>query len=272
MGIISPCYAEHEFQWKKNNFSVIHLSTKTIDDVIDTLDILVLINPNNPTGEIVDVNTIKTWQSKLNHKQDKGKGYLIIDEAFMDSTPENSMLGQYTADNLIVLRSVGKFFGLAGIRCGFVIAQPQILSLLEYHQGPWSVSGPTRWLVKKALSDNDWIEQNKVHLKAASLRLEKLLKKYLINNKQSHFLSGTVLYKTLYMDGASLIFEQLAMKGVLVRLLDKSCSCLSCTSQYKAIKGSHKGLRFGLPVDERGWQRLEKVLESIVGMTIKHRQ
>ncbi len=270
VGIISPCYAEHEFQWKKNNFSVIHLSTKMVDDVIDTLDVLVLINPNNPTGEIVDVNTIKIWQSKLNQKKGQGKGYLIIDEAFMDSTPENSMLGRCAADNLIVLRSVGKFFGLAGIRCGFVIAQAQILSLLEYHQGPWSVSGPTRWLVKKSLSDNDWIEQNKVYLKAASLRLEKLLKKHLINNKQSYILSGTVLYKTLYMDNASFMFEQLAMNGVLVRLLDKSCLCFSCTSQFKMIKGPHKGLRFGLPVDEKEWQRLEKVLDSIVGMTIKH--
>lgn len=259
VGIISPCYAEHEFQWQKNNFSILHLTTETVDDIIEQLDVLLLINPNNPTGERIAVNTIKAWQSKLSQHN----GYLIIDEAFMDSTPENSILGKCPMDNLIVLRSVGKFFGLAGVRCGFVIARRDILSLLEYHQGPWSVSGPTRWLVKKALSDTQWIADNKGYLKNASGRLETLLKKYLSKNNRQIFICGTVLYKTIFMQSALPVFEQLAKKGVLVRLLDKSCSCKSCTAQYKTIDDQHKGLRFGLPADEKQWQQLEIVLQSI---------
>jgi len=210
--------------------------------VIGTLDVLVLINPNNPTGESIDAHAIKQWQLKLAGHN----GYLIIDEAFMDSTPEKSILNYYTNDNLIVLRSVGKFFGLAGVRCGFVIAPEKILSLLKYHQGPWSVSGPARWLVKQALVDKTWIEDNKKHLQKASIKLENLLKKYLLSDYPQRFIAGTVLFKTLFLENAPLMYEQLAKNGVLVRLLDNK-----------------KGLRFGLPANEQQWQRLEMVLNLI---------
>lgn len=263
VGIITPCYAEHEFQWKKNNFTVIHLTTETVDDVIDELDVLVLINPNNPTGEIIEPNIIKGWQSQLNHDKRKSKGYLIIDEAFMDATPENNVSHTHDMDNLIVLRSVGKFFGLAGIRCGFVIAHPLLLSLIEYHQGPWSVSGPTRWLMKKAFQDKQWIEKNTAYLNNTSMKLEKLLHKHLIKNRLDYSLSGTVLFKTLYINHAEYLFEQLAKQGVFVRLLDKSCACSSCVSLFKTVTDQHKGLRFGLPKDEKQWQRLETVLDNI---------
>lgn len=242
IGIISPCYAEHEFQWQKNNFSIVHLSSETVDEVIDTLDVLVLINPNNPTGEFIDVHAIKQWQLKLAEHN----AYLIIDEAFMDSTPEKSILNDYANDKLIVLRSVGKFFGLAGVRCGFVIASEKILFLLKYHQGPWSVSGPTRWLVKQALMDKTWIEDNKKHLQKASIKLENLLKQYLLIEYSQRSIAGTLLFKTLILDNADLLYEQLAKNAVLVRLLDNK-----------------KGLRFGLPGNEKQWQRLESVLNMI---------
>ena len=279
IGIIAPCYAEHEFHWKKNHFSIIHLTSETVDEVIDELDVLVVINPNNPTGEMISEQKMRAWQARLYQKNIKSanqkKAYLIVDEAFMDSTPENSVSGKGAMDNLIVLRSVGKFFGLAGVRCGFVIAHPSILSLFEYHQGPWSVSGPTRWLVKKVLGDKEWIENNKVFLKNASIRLESLLISYLtkyltkdeITDKMLDFatgtISGTALFKTLYVKNASILFEQLAKRGVLVRLLDKTCSCQSCLLQYNAEKVPHKGLRFGLPANEKQWQRLEWVLNDI---------
>ncbi len=263
VGIITPCYSEHEFQWKKNNFSVVHLTTATVDMVIDELDVLVLINPNNPTGEVIEPSIIKGWQAQLNDDRRKSKGYLIVDEAFMDATPENNMPCNNNMQNLIVLRSVGKFFGLAGIRCGFVIAHPSVLSLIEYHQGPWSVSGPTRWMMKKAFRDKQWIIDNKVYLNQASMRLEKLLKKHLKKKRIEFSISGTVLFKTIYFNSSEYLFKQLAKQGVLVRLLDKSCTCPSCTSQFKTIKEQHKGIRFGLPSNEKQWCRLETVLDSI---------
>jgi len=266
VGIVAPCYSEHEFQWKKNNFSIIHLTSKTVDEVIDELNVLVIINPNNPTGELIDVEQLLNWKARLNRPQGKRKGYLVIDEAFMDATPEKSILNtseikQDSLENLIVLRSVGKFFGLAGVRCGFIIAKSELLSLIEYQQGPWSVSGPTRWLVKKALQDQQWIRKNKKDLVAASIRLEKLLEQYQLKIKIPSHIVGTVLFKTLYAEHAEKFFHELATQGIFVRLLDKSCECHSCELQFKNINSQHKGLRFGLPANEEQWQRLEKAFQ-----------
>ncbi len=260
VGIISPCYAEHEFQWKKNNFSIIHLLTENIDDTIESLNVLLIINPNNPTGELIAQEKLKKWHSQLK----KNNGYLIIDEAFMDSTPENSLIKKNQPDNLIVLRSIGKFFGLAGVRCGFVIAPTKILSQMAYHQGPWSVSGPTRWLVKKALMDKQWIEDNKLILKNESMRLKKCLKYYFSKVDPQSLISGSVLFQTVYINNAYDLFERLAKEGVLIRLLDKACSCSSCSTLHETIYQPNKGIRIGLPANEIQWQKLEAALESLI--------
>lgn len=259
IGIISPCYAEHEFHWRKNNFTSLHLNRQNVDQHIDTLDILLLINPNNPTGELLDIDTIKGWLQHLR----ANNAYLIIDEAFMDGTPKKSVLGKLTAANLIVLRSVGKFFGLAGVRCGFVHAAPEIIALLEYHQGPWSVSGPTRYLVTQALQDKNWIKENRKRLKKDSQQLKKLLNNTLLGIDNKAFLRGTLLFKTLYIDSAKQIYELLTEQGVLVRLLDKSCLCQSCRVQFEDINAPYKGIRFGLPADEQQWQVLETALKHV---------
>ena len=71
-------------------------------------------------------------------------GWLVVDEAFMDSTPEQSISPDLPLKNLIVLRSVGKFFGLAGIRAGFVLAEEKVLQVMREHFGPWSISAFAR--------------------------------------------------------------------------------------------------------------------------------
>lgn len=244
VGIISPCYGEHEKQWQKMKCIVLHLNSESINECIDKLDILILVNPNNPTGEVIDKRIIRDWQLQLK----KTGGFLISDEAFMDSTPEKSLLSlrDIEMENLIILRSVGKFFGLAGVRCGFVMAHPKLLSLLTHYQGPWSVSGPTRWIVKKALADKKWIEQTKKSLLKESLRLERLLEKYLITDIHKCSINGTVLFKTALLENAHSVFQEMAQKGVLVRILDNG-----------------KGIRFGLPANEEQWQHLSSVLENM---------
>ncbi|WP_198266485.1 threonine-phosphate decarboxylase CobD [sulfur-oxidizing endosymbiont of Gigantopelta aegis] len=259
VGIISPCYAEHEFQWRKNNFTIVHLNTQNITQHIDNLDVLLVINPNNPTGELISKKNLQKWLLKLRQKN----AYLIIDEAFMDSIAEQSLIQKESPENLIVLRSVGKFFGLAGVRCGFVIAPEKILNLLHYHQGPWSVSGPARWVVKHALADQSWIKSNKSMLEQSATRLENTLRKHLTNDLATFNISGTVLYQTLYIDTAEQLFEQLCQQKILVRLLDKSCHCDSCLSQSKHPHATHQGLRFGLPKNHLQWQHLESALTNI---------
>ena len=120
VGIVSPAYAEYEYCWRKAGHAVIMLGRDEVAAYLDSLDVLIVINPNNPDTYLHRCETLLAWQQQLARRG----GWLIVDEAFMDSTPEDSLLQNdlEPCPNLIVLRSLGKFFGLAGLRLGFLIA------------------------------------------------------------------------------------------------------------------------------------------------------
>ena len=242
VGLVTPAYAEHEFSWKLARTEIIYLAPDTIENHLPDLDVLVLINPNNPSGHLYSPETLQLWQQKLN----RHKGFMIIDEAFMDCTPQYSLLPLVDfnqTDNLIVLRSVGKFFGLAGIRAGFMAAHPAILKNLEFFQGPWSVSHPSRYILKQALYDHQWITQNQQRLIQQSDRLETLLMDFIQNFDQQAKVSGCPLFKTVFTNKAQSLFDHLAHQGILTRLLDNS-----------------SGVRFGLPDGTRQFNRLSRAL------------
>ncbi len=242
VGLVTPAYAEHEFSWQLARAEIIHLSPDNIENYLPELNVLVLINPNNPSGHLYSPETLQLWQQQLN----RHNGFMIIDEAFMDCTPQYSLLPHTDfnqAVNLIILRSVGKFFGLAGIRAGFMAAQPKVLESFKFFQGPWSVTHPTRYILKQALNDTQWIEQNTQWLIQQSDRLEKLLIDFIQNFDYQAKVSGSRLFKTVFTHKAQSLFKHLARQGILTRLLDNS-----------------SGVRFGLPADTRQFDRLSRVL------------
>lgn len=227
-------YAEHRQAWKQNGHDVIALDSQSIFDQVSDLDVVVIINPNNPTGELIDKNRLLDLHKKL---QNKG-GWLIVDEAFMDMTPDQSMSDHCSGSGLVVLRSVGKFFGLAGIRSGFVLAEQAMLIKIEQQLGPWTVTSATRWITQKALADKQWQIKIRQQLRKQSARL-----KNLIEARLEVSASGTALFQTCWINQAAEQYEKLAQKGILVRLLDQK-----------------NGLRFGLPPGEAAFERLEKAL------------
>lgn len=241
VGIVSPTYAEHEYAWKKAGHHVEHIDIAHIDDALEYLDVLVIINPNNPTGHQVSVESLLTWHQRLSKKG----GWLIVDEAFMDVTPELSIISVGIRPGLIVLRSLGKFFGLAGVRCGFVIADKELLSLISDKIGPWTVTGPSRYIAIQALKDKEWQSVTRNDLKFRGQRLEQLLaaQGFTIDG-------GASLFQWFEHINARALFELFARQGILVRLFDENNKNLS-------------SLRFGLPKNEQQWQRLEKVLSAI---------
>ncbi len=242
VGLVTPAYAEHEFSWQLARAEIMHLTSDNIENHLPELNVLVLINPNNPSGHLYSPETLQLWQQQLS----RHKGFMIIDEAFMDCTPQYSLLPHTDfnqAYNLIVLRSVGKFFGLAGIRAGFMAAPPKVLENFEFFQGPWSVSHPARYVLKQALNDTPWIEQNRQRLIQQSDRLEKLLIVFIHNFDQQAKLSGSQLFKTVFTHKALSLFDHLAHQGILTRLLDNS-----------------SGVRFGLPADTQQFDRLSRAL------------
>jgi cobalamin biosynthetic protein CobC len=198
------------------------------------VDVLVVIHPNNPTGDRFPPATLLDWHAGLATR----KGWLVVDEAFIDPTPADS-LGAYCArPGLIVLRSLGKFFGLAGARVGFVLGEAALLKRLMEALGPWPVAGPSRAVAWKALADTVWQSAMRRELPEASARLAQLL--------SAHGLAptgGCGLFQWVVTLEANAIHAALARQGVLTRLFSHPPS-----------------LRFGLPGTEQGWMRLEGAL------------
>ena len=173
VGLLSPAYAEHAEAWQKMGHSVTELDPRLIDKQIDRFDVLIIINPNNPTGDFFATQQLLRWHKNLASRG----GWLIVDEAFIDVTPEKSLSSLCPQQGLIVLRSIGKFFGLAGLRVGFVLAESSVLIQLAEQLGPWPIAAASRFITQHALADNEWQQRNRQQLIAQGEILHSLLEK-----------------------------------------------------------------------------------------------
>lgn len=236
VGVVSPCYAEHAEGWRRAGHRVLELSEAEVAGQLDSLDVLVVVNPNNPTGRLVPAATLLDWHQRLSAHG----GWLLVDEAFMDNTPAHSIAGHSQRAGLIVLRSFGKFFGLAGVRLGFVLAEPLLLRALAEELGPWSISGPTRMLGQACLSDLPGQQTQTERCAAASARLAALLESAGLKPA-----GGCDLFQYLCHDQAVALHDFMARRGILLRLFDHPPS-----------------LRFGLPAEDADWQRLAAALDA----------
>ncbi len=237
VGIISPSYAEHASAWSRAGHSVQTLTSGRIEQHINELDVLLLINPNNPTGEALEREQLLAWRQQLARRG----GWLIVDEAFIDVTPQHSLASESQLPGLIVLRSLGKFFGLAGVRVGFVLAEPALLNRLHEQLGPWAIATPSRWVASQALRDYTWQQQARQQLRQQTEQLTQLLKSVGLAPA-----GGTMLFQWAVTSEAAEIHRQLAEQGILTRYFTESTS-----------------LRFGLPANQAGFQRLADALQQI---------
>lgn len=242
VGIPSIGYREHEYSWRQAGHSVVPItqaqtnSDTTGDDErwLDELDVLVWINPNNPSGELIPPTTLLRWHSRL---QKRG-GWLVVDEAFIDATPEFSLCAHAGLPGLVILRSLGKFYGLAGVRAGAVLSEPNIVEPLRQLLGPWSLSGPSRYVMTQALLDTEWQAQTRIRLQRETQKLTDILQ-----TAGLVLMGGTALFQTTIINNPIKLADQLAAQGVLVRVFEQPGM-----------------LRFGLAADERQWQRLQMAL------------
>lgn len=227
-------YQEHAHAWQQHDHQVMLLNETPSDEQVKQLDVLLLCNPNNPTGSRYSKSQLLAWHQLLAPQQ----GWLIVDEAFMDMTPEESIADHSHLSGLIVLRSLGKFFGLAGARVGFLLAQPKLLVEAQNTLGPWTLTGPSRVIAKTALEDTAWQMQMRQQLNTHSLRLATLLSEYKLTP-----LNGTSLFQYVANAQANRIHQALAKQGVWVRLFEQP-----------------QALRFGLPPEDR-WPILSQALK-----------
>ncbi|WP_240919908.1 threonine-phosphate decarboxylase CobD [Paraglaciecola sp. 20A4] len=239
-------YQEHRKAWQNAHYQTLDYQDTPDIRLIKQGDIVLVINPNNPSGKLHTRQQLTELLLTISAK----KGLLIIDEAFMDATPEHTMTpllacnrdssdNNINQDALIILRSVGKFFGLAGIRLGFVVAHDYWLKPIADVLGPWSVSGPAQYVGRQALTDRCWQQEQTTVLNRLSSALEGVLVQ--VFTRPIH---GTTLFKTVITAQAPAIFEALCKQGIYIRLCDEK-----------------NALRFGIP-NEQGLKQLESVLLS----------
>lgn len=250
VGIAALGYSEYGPAFAAAGHRVVPLDDRDFarPDLADGLDHLVVVNPNNPTGRLLPRAQLLAWRATLARRD----GTLIVDEAFVDALPDGGASVSLSADSacagLVVLRSLGKFYGLAGVRCGFVLARPEWLGALSRKLGHWTVSGPARAVARIALSDTAWQRDTRIRLAAASERLDALLRR--------HALSPVTLPLFAWAPHAraAQLHEALAHAGIWTRLFDAPST---------AADTAPPSVRFGLPPDdERAWRRLDDALAA----------
>ncbi|MBQ1784286.1 MAG: threonine-phosphate decarboxylase [Gammaproteobacteria bacterium] len=238
VGVVSPGYAEHAAGWRAAGHQVELLHSADLEARLPQLDVLVVINPNNPTGERFAPPVLLAWRAQLAARG----GWLVVDEAFIDCTPASSLVPRCPLAGLIVLRSLGKFFGLAGARVGFVWAEAGLRRALAELLGPWAISGPARQLAMQALADQEWQHKTRLRLLNEGAQLAELLIRVGLRPQ-----GGTALYQWVTLPAAADLHRALARQAILVRLFTEPAS-----------------LRFGLPADRSAWQRLEQGLVAAI--------
>ena len=215
VGIISPAYHSHQDAWAKAGHEVVCIAADEIESSITDLDVLLLVNPTNPTAERYSIEQLQYWHAIIS----RNGGWLVVDEAFMDLTPEGSLIQSQSVEGLIVLRSIGKFFGLAGVRLGFVWAHPSILQALAARQDDWAVSNPARWAGRLALSDFEWQRKERLRIPKAMAGLKARLQAiYQCEVSEA----GLFAYVAMGQEMAQEEHERLCTNGVLTRLFSEA--------------------------------------------------
>ena len=224
VAVVGPTYAEHAAAWRQAGHAVSDVAA--IADAV--ADVTVVVRPNNPDGQVLAAADL------LAHRT----GLLVVDEAFAD-LEECSLAPVLPRPGLLLLRSFGKTYGLAGVRLGFALAEPGLATHLRQALGPWAVSGPALHAGLSALPDAAWRVQATQRLNGDAARLDRMM-----TAVDSTLIGGTLLFRLYHHPAGAEQADRLARAGILVRRFGERPHLL----------------RLGFPADEQGWQRLAAAL------------
>lgn len=234
-------YKEHALSWQ-----MAHHQTAVYSNASELLDLVknkqvehaVVINPNNPSCEKFSLQILQEIAENLG-------GVCVIDEAFIDCFDPNStqissatnILNLDSSSNVIILRSIGKFFGLAGIRLGFSLGKHPCLHSLDELLQPWSISHASQDIGIQALQDTQWQQQQRINIKQQQRAFQSTLTTLLDECLQEYSTSKSSLFNTVFATKSELkeLHHQLAKQGIWTRLGNKNDPI--------------NWLRFGLPKD-----------------------
>ena len=226
--VLGPTYNEHRACLEAEGWTV-RLCTEP--EQLRGADLAVVVNPNNPDGRSLPADALLGLAAEV--------GLLVVDESFGDVTPELSLLPHAGGEGLLVLRSFGKFYGLAGLRLGFAFGAEADIATLARMSGPWPVSGPAIDIGTRALQDNAWAGAMRQQLAADARRADALA-------RTAGWLpaGGTSLFRLYDTGEAAAAQARLARHHVWTRI----------------FPWSGRLLRLGLPGPEPEWHRLQQAL------------
>lgn len=233
--ILGPTYSEHSQSWQRAGRTFIE--TSDIRDLPQNVRHVLAVNPNNPDGHITPTADLIGCAEEMKRR----KGWLIVDESFADIDPSIGCAGLCADLPIIVLRSFGKFFGLPGLRLGFLIADQQAVSLFKAALGPWSVSAPALIIGAAALADRAWADAARAKLALMAQHLDDVL-----IGAGLKIIGGTALFRLVHHAHANALHERLAQKQIWCRRFD----------------GFDDRLRFGLPRNDQELFRFKDALSS----------
>lgn len=232
VGILTPTYGSHAAAWRDAGAEVHELAALPDPDIHD-LETLIVVNPNNPDGRVVARADLAAFAQAWTATGRR----LIVDEAFADVRTDVSVLAMPDLPvGMVVLRSLGKFFGLAGLRVGFVVVTEPDTSAWCRLLGDWPVSGPACEIATLALRDAAWIAATRARLAADRRRLDGM-----IGCAGLKLLGGTDLFGLFEAQDGIDLLDHFARAGILVR----------------GFAAAPRHYRLGLPADEAAWRRLE---------------
>jgi cobalamin biosynthetic protein CobC len=226
--VVGPTYAEHARAASLAGHEVAELAEP------EPVALLTVVNPNNPDGRVWPRGALR----KLAAAQRARGGLLVVDEAFTEAAAaDESMAPEVSHGGVVVLRSFGKFHGLAGLRLGFAVAAPGVAARLRAWLGPWAVSGPALAAGLAAYGDPGWAEGALRRLEAATAALDAVLEA-----GRCRVVGGTALFRLAEVpEGTE---ERLGRAGILTR----------------AFPFWPGRLRFGIPPDDAARARLAAAL------------
>lgn len=197
---------------------------------------LLLANPNNPDGRSLPPPMLLGLAREMAERE----GWLIVDEAFADARPDTSILPHLDgSEPVVILRSFGKFFGLAGLRLGFMIAPASRIALLRRRLGSWPLSTAAIAIGTAAYRDRDWIAATRDRLADDAGALDAVLRRHGLEP-----IGDCPLFRLTINGDANSVFERLARQGILTR----------------PFAYAPTWLRFGLPGSEAALDRLDRAL------------
>ena len=226
--VLSPTYNEHAAAFAAAGWTVAEVSGP---EALAGYDAVTIVNPNNPDG--------RAWAPEAIAALAARNGLVVVDESFADAAPETSVCPLLRTPGLLVLRSFGKFFGLAGLRLGFALGAEAEIAALSEAAGPWPVSGPALAAGRAALADDAWIRATRARLAFHARRLDALAA-----SAGWRLVGGTGLFRLYETPDAAAARDALARDRIWSR----------------SFPYSHRWLRLGLPGPEAEWQRLAAAL------------